>query len=184
MSMHISKAQKQKGFTYVELIFAVALILIISTIVFMNFSAGEDTLALDRAAHKMGQDIRRSISLSLDARDKPAGCSGPSFGGYGMFFEVAEPNSYIIFADCNGSVEYEGSDVTVETIALDPVVEIYQIGWPMNYSPDISIVFEPPHPEVHIDPVYEFVIINLRLKADTTQTRTVEVNERGVIDIN
>jgi len=125
---------RNTGFTLVEILVVTALILLMTTVATFNLRLGEQSLALDRAAHKVSLDVRRAMELTLRAQNL-TGCV-PSFSGYGLYVdEIASRTSYIIFADCNGNNKYEaGLDLIVETISLEEGIEISSID-PTQISP-------------------------------------------------
>src|SRR3989344_902452 len=97
-----------RGFTLPELLISVFIIVIMTAIVLPNWHAGETTLALDRAAHKLGQDIRKATELAQRAQalTPPLTFAPGIISGYGMYFSISTPSSYILYAECEGNGDY------------------------------------------------------------------------------
>ena len=168
-----------RGFTLIELLTVTTIILILSGIVVLNSRTGQGSLALDRSAHKLAQDIRRAIELTLRAQS----LGGCSVSGYGVYVNKNFPleKEYKIFGDCNANKSYDVSDVVVELLKFEQGVQISDV----SPSPAAHIFFIPPDPQVEIfpgNPATAQVI--LRLENDPSRTRTLTINKKGVIDID
>lgn len=173
--------KSEKGFTLVELLVGVAVIVILTLVLLPSWKGGEGSLALERTASKISQDIKRTAELALSA--KPFSCGSGSISGYGIFFDSAVPASYLIFADCNGNRKYDaGTDGVAETMQIESAVRI-QAAVPSA----LSISFVPPDPLVSIKNATggdsATAQITLALVSDSSQTRVITVNARGVESI-
>lgn len=173
---------KGQGFVILELVVVLAIISLISGIIFVSLKTGKQGLVLDRAAHKVAQDLRKSAEFTL--RAKSHGC-GPSsnFSGYGLHFDDNNPDSYLLFADCNGNQVYQPSDFDeINPIGFEKGVEIQSI----NPSPNLDILFAPPNPEVFIngDAAALPAEIVLQSASDPSRTRTITVNNKGRVSID
>lgn len=170
----------EKGFTLIELLVVIGMIIIMTALMLPNWRLGDKALNLERSAHKVAQDIGRATELALRAQETT--CPSGTVSGYGVYFDIAVPTSYLLFADCNGNQKYEPADQDgiVEIIELESGIEISDI----SISPNLSIVFEPPRPRVFLKPGNPAEVqITLRIEGGTS-TRVVKVNNRGLIDID
>jgi len=184
----------KKGFTIVELLVSISIIIILLLVAVVNYRTGRQRLALERSAYKLAQDIRRVQEMAMAAEEctpPPESCpeeGGVPNGGYGIYFEQITPESYIIYADSgslpeqyryNGQV---GEEETMETIDLEKEVEIQSVT-PLK----ASVNFIPPDPIVDLKDdagfPHENITIIIRLKADPSKTKTIKVNEAGLIEI-
>lgn len=173
-----------KGFTLIEIIAVVAIMVLLSAAVSVNWRTGDQSLALDRAAHQLSQDVRGAIEMSMQAKELSPGSSCPvgSIDGYGMFFDAANSSSYLLFADCDGDHQYRpGQDALVQTIRLDDQIRIVSVS-PQSSE---SVLFVPPEPQVFITPMDETGRIQIMLSAknDSAKTKIIFINARGVVEI-
>ncbi len=167
--------QRNKGFTLIELLVTTSLIIFITSLTFLNWQSSQGNLSLQRGIHQLAQDIARTQELSLQS--KSFTCASRSISGYGMYFNLSAPDSYLIFAECNSTNAYEAaSDGLVETVSFQKGVKITAL----SPSP-LSVVFLPPDPQVFIKPG-DPSQAQITLGQDGA-TRSVIVNQRGVVDV-
>lgn len=176
----MGKYKSGGGFTLIELLVSFGVIVLLSGLALTHWKAGSQNLALARAASIVAQDIRKAEELSLSG--KPASCFAlappGSLLGYGVFFTLASPASYIIFANCNVSAFYDaGLDELVETKTLEQGITLFSV----SPSP-LSILFLPPTPNVKIEPGGA-LFGNVVLQNSEGKQKTIRVNAKGVIDI-
>ena len=179
---------KCKGFTLVELLVSIFIIILMSGIIFTNYRQSGQQFALQRSANKLAQDIRRAQQMAMSAKECPAGtvCAGQVPPGYGIVLDKNwNTKKYRLYADTNGNNEFfNPNDPVIELIDLEREVLIKEIS--STYS-SVSINFKPPDPEVTIkfntgSSVSE-TIITLALAADLNKIKIVKVNKAGLIEI-
>lgn len=163
-----------RGFTLIELLVSLAIIVLMLAMAVLFYRVGESQLALERASHKLAQDIRRAQELAVSARQLP-GKPVPR-GGYGLYFNLANPSTYILFADEDENRVYSGSSELVEEISLEPGVVINGL---LPSSP-LHIVFMPPDPVVTIqgDASINSATVELNLGK-----KKIKINKTGMIEI-
>lgn len=178
------------GFTIPELLVSVFVIVLMTAIIVPSWRAGEMALALDRAAHKLGQDVRHAQELAL--RAQPFTCSIGSMSGYGVFFNEDDPDSYILFAECNGNNAYNaGTDGLVQSIPLEAGISIQNVfpALPTTIK-EGSVVFLPPIPAVMImsgttSPIARpQMVIVLQRKDNSALTKRITIKGKGIVDID
>ncbi len=169
------KPKKENGFTLAELLVTISIILLLTSFVLANYRKGEESYALQRAAHKLAQDLRKTAEMAIGGREH-----GGSFplGGYGIYFS-GPGSTYILFADSNGDSIYNSGEA-VETLSLqERGVTISAV----SPSFSLSITFFPPDPIIKINPdpgsPYE-AIITLRQRS---QEKRVKINGVGLTEI-
>mgnify|MGYP001583836230 CR=1 FL=1 len=170
----------QRGFTIPELLVVIGIMILMAALITPNWRRGNQGLALERAVHKVSQDITRARELALRAQFFQ--CEQGNINGYGIYWDrTLMPDSYLLFADCDNSRQYESNvDSTVETMVLEQGVAISSL----NPDSTLSIVFVPPEPSVTIKPGNPSQAqIILALENDPAATRTITVTKRGIIDI-
>ncbi|MCD6528411.1 type II secretion system protein [bacterium] len=182
-----SKSKRQNnGFTLIEMLIVMVIIVIMSAIIFANYGKQRRYFALQRSVHKLAQDIRRANEMAMSAQEFQG--SVPE-GGYGIWINTASSTSYLLFADLGSSPDhiYSGESEKVEEIDLEKGVYIKDI-IPSSYS-ILNITFKPPNPTVTISnedgtsTTTEATVI-LSLEGDPSVTRSVKVNLVGLVDID
>lgn len=178
-----------KGFTIPELLISVFIIVLMTALTLPSWRLGETTLALDRAAHKLAQDIRKATELAQRAQSLalPLTCAPGSISGYGIYFSTATPTSYILYAECNGDQDYDSGvngDTLVQTVTLENRLQITSA----TPSPSFSVFFVPPVPTITIQPTDpgnpDQAKITLSVVGDPTRFKTITVTTKGIIDID
>jgi len=183
-----SKLRFEKGFMLAEVLIVIAIILVFTSVIMVNHREGQKKVLLERAAHKLAQDIRVTEEMALSGREC-LGC-GKVPDSYGIYLEK-DSDEYAIYADMNGNELYDSpsADRIIETISLERGVFIKAIDPipAVDPAPDnICINFIPPDPEITMkwegDQTTQ-IIITIALTADPTKTKTINVNVAGLINI-
>lgn len=162
-----------------EILVVTSLILILSTMVLINYRTGQLQLALQRSANQVAQDIRKAKELAMSTKEFSG--SIPE-GGYGVHFKTSKPSEYKLYADLNGDEKYNSSDGQVKTAGFEKGVFLKDVS-PNN----LSINFRSPEPKIRLSQAggldVEFAIIVLALESDPDKTKTIKVNKLGLITI-
>jgi Tfp pilus assembly protein FimT len=172
------KKKKIKGFTLVETIVVIFIIVLLLGVVLANYRAGERQYSLLRSAHKLAQDLREAEKMAMAAEISLVSQQCSSNYGYGLHFEQNK-NSYFFFVDCDGNKIYEkGKDQEVLSISLEPKISISDLS-PSN---QVDVIFSPPDPTVTINPSAEQAEVTLQNIIDN-QTKKVKIYSSGAIEI-
>ena len=173
------------GFTLVELLVVTVIIVILTLVSVFSYQPFKGNIALQRAAAKLVQDIRRVEGMTMAA--VPCSLCGGGFpaGGYGVYINKSSPELYYIYADKNAPFgRYDSGDVIIETINMTGGVKI------SKFIPDstrYSINFKPPDPLVEITDANgdykKKVEIFIVLKTDLSKSKKVIVNNGGLIAV-
>lgn len=170
-------SNKKKGFTLVETLVVMVIIVILSLIIIPNYNSIKQKLAFERSAFKLAQDIRMIQEMAMSAQEYPDCVGTDDYKyGYGIFLKEDEPEKYKLFADCNGDENYSfGADEILEEINFETGIEIDSLS-----SNNLKIIFTPPDPIVAMKPasVSTAVIIIINEKG---QTKSISVNKAGLI---
>ncbi|MCX6764537.1 MAG: type II secretion system protein [Candidatus Nealsonbacteria bacterium] len=178
-----TKKTNFKGFTLIEVLVSLVIIILLTTLVMVNFEWGGYQFALKRSLYKLSQDIRNVQEMAISSR-KVEGVS-PT-GGCGIHFNLLEStSSYILFADTdyNGIYNPLAGDLIIgNEIELEKNVAIYNLS-PM-VGGALDIVFLPPDPKIKINgtEAIQPQNANIYLSAPTGATGTVSVNSVGLIE--
>jgi prepilin-type N-terminal cleavage/methylation domain-containing protein len=175
----------QNGFTLIELIVSISIIAMMSGLFLANYHSTNESTELKMTAQKLASDIRLVQNYSLGSKEY--GGNMPA-GGWGIHLDrVSFPNSYILFADSDGNMQYDSgesdADKGGQTISLPVGVNVgdIDIGSSVN---SVDITFLPPDPITNIwdgSNAYNFVDIIL-IEENGNMTRTVGVNFFGLIE--
>lgn len=166
----------KKGFTLIELVVVIAIMAIISAILFAGKQREEKRWALQFSAYELAQNFREMQEMAMGAGEIQ--CGGVYTYSFGIHF--LESDSYSLYADCNDNNIKDEADVFLRTARFRKEVKICSL----SLSP-LDIVFTPPEPQSFInnEPIDQEGIITLCLKDDETETKIVKVNTVGKIEI-
>lgn len=187
----MDKTKQAKAFTLIELLVVIAMMSIVSGIAFTTVKKGGGELAVDRAANKLIQDVRRTAQMAL--RGEPWTCSAGSVVGYGIAFSGSSRTCYFIYAECNDVSSYRGNtcadagvgeDELVENIFLEQGVQIQAV-WTTSPRGTGEVLFVPPKPIVYIGgstAPSELTEITLSLP-DGSSPKIIRVKQSGAVEI-
>lgn len=186
----------KRAFSVIEMIVTMTIILILTTIVLVGYRKGGQQLALNRAAHKLTQDIRRAQELAMSSTPFEDGASSLVPFGYGIFFTISEEKSYSLFADVNGNKYFDTGEQVGEPIAFEEGIEISDLqkaaGEGGGNLTEVAIVFHPPDPEIFFFWKPGMSIVNIpgnkvsviiKSADDSLGTRRISVNKAGLVDL-
>lgn len=118
------------GFTIVELIVSIAIMAIVSGVIFWNGRKFNDRIEVNSAAEEVSLTIRQAQNYGSSVRESASG-SGTFTYGYGITFNTTytNPTYLIVFVDQNGDKKYNSSptDESVDKIYLRNGVSIQNI---------------------------------------------------------
>lgn len=102
------------GFTLIEMVVVLGIFMIITAIIFYNYSDFKTGVSLDNLSQDIALTIRRAQSYATSV--KGTNVLGAEFPGYGVHFATTsgniydgDPKSFILFADLAGPVGTAGS---------------------------------------------------------------------------
>ncbi len=171
------KKSPKTGVTLTELLVVISIITIISTIMVINFRAGEKGGELVRSAQLVVQGIRKAQSMALGSKENKHPTTDnwevPE-GSYGVYIALSSPNQYIIFADffvADPDTENDqyNSGEDIETVELEGGIIIEHIRYqPSNGKPNkTNINFDPIDPLINlVPPMPPANEINITLKRE------------------
>lgn len=188
--MFLKPNKTEKGFGLTELLVTIAMIMILSGVVFMDFNGAAKTLAIQRSAYKMAQDVRKTQGLmgTTDLKCKKFG-AGDEFSvnykyGYGISFSKGTA-SYFIFSDCDGNKNFDANDEVLETINFENHLAVSDIRIDASSTSSAVVVFTPPDPSIDITPNPTSGYVDIIIKVDTTsQTKDITINKGGMVGTN
>ena len=172
----------KNGFTLIELIIVMAIMGIMFAVTVPQYSKYRDSKALSLGEEQVVNDIRmvQNYAYSILKNDG----SFP-VGGYGINFSK-NSNEYIIFADGDGNMEYNGASEIFEKVELPRDVKIISLKVNSTEEVDgaVDLVFTPPYGKVFIDKNNKIAgsFINLEIViSNGSGSKTIETSSSRMI---
>ncbi|MCX6738199.1 MAG: type II secretion system protein [Candidatus Parcubacteria bacterium] len=177
----LNKEKREKGMTLVEILIVMAVIGILLAVSFSSYRPGGQELALQRSAFKVLADIENAREMAMSALKYSSG-SVP-IGGYGVYFNTANPTNYILFADLDASRDRksDGSE-DVKSINMETGIILKTL---LPSSP-VNIIFVPPAPNIFLQGgiIVGQIDITIAIQGDLDKTKIISVNKAGLISAN
>lgn len=179
------KDKFSKGFSLIELLVSVAILVIVSGLVFFNQSGFNNSILVENLAYEVSLVVRQAQSYGLQSKQAELG--GTFEAGYGVYFttDVSGNNKVILYADIDGDKVYNdsGTDIELETLkmAVGNTITNLCVGAPCSDVTELDISFIRPDPMAYINTdknIGEIYITSAR-----NETKKVVVNKLGQISI-
>lgn len=152
--MRQSAMDSMKGFSLLELVVVIFIFLIISTVISVNYSSFNEKLSARNAAEEIASNGRKAQAFGLGVKEITIS-STTYFPGYGVYFKLDQPTSYVFFADINSDFVYQLSNEKVEGVTLQSKAKISQLCANVKSNPpgdcelaNVSAVYTRPMPQV------------------------------------
>jgi prepilin-type N-terminal cleavage/methylation domain-containing protein len=194
--MVISKINRQKGFTLVEMVVCISIMAIISSVILGSRASYTDQLSLKNDAYRVALAVRQAQVYSLGVR----GNTGQFNSSYGVSVDNSITQSFAFFSDINSDRVYT-SDELLESasfqnnVVIDRICGIGNSGSescpPGSSIRHIDVTFNRPDPKATI----RFInnggadVANLNppaiiyLRAQSGKTITVRVEATGAVSV-
>lgn len=174
-NLHFIKQAGSAGFTMIEMVTVLGIIVIMSVITFANYHSGNQQYVLENEAYLLAQNFRKVQEMALSSRDIP----GVNAFGYGIYLKQGDAG-YKLYADLTDPPDgvYQASDYTVLDVAMAKNVYFVSV------TPDIlSVNYTPPDPLTTLtgstgQAVEATIVLGME---GVTKTQTVIVNRGGLI---
>ena len=173
---------KQQGFTLIELIVSVSIIVLVSSIFLVDFHKYGNKGNVDMSAQKISSDIRMIQSYAFGLKEFNG--SRPK-GGWGIYFnKITNNDEYIIFADNDYGHDYDVSEKYRIIKTNNTQINNLKVnGIDKNW---ISVTAEPPNPIIWIcnntSSCSTTTDAEIILESSDEQ-KIIEINCFGLIDI-
>jgi len=174
----IKKKVNTAGFTIMEMIVSIFIIALISGIFLVNYHGASQRSGLINVVQKAISDVKLAESYCLGTKEYDGAMPA---GGWGIFFSLDSPGSYVIFADKNNNQQYDSGEADSakggKTIVLPNRIILDSI----NLGNRADIIFLPPDPTIYINGASNSAHIKFRESIANT-TKTMEVNSFGLAE--
>lgn len=181
-SNNVHKKDTRAGFTLVELMVTVGIIMIITAVVIVRYGAFNSAVLLKSQAYEMALNLREAQVFAISAR----GDQSAFRDGYGLYFNTATPNQYRLFFDRNGSGFYNSGEEVGEPFIIDARFMIRNICTTACTSSQLSVLFKRPDFDANLwiyggSPASARIVITPASDADIE--RSVTVSNTGQISV-
>jgi len=113
----------QLGFSLIELMVTITIVTLITGIVMVRYSSFNSVVLLKSQSYELALDIRTAQVYGVNAK----GASSSFRGAYGIYFDIGNPNQYILFKDADGDREYDVGENVGDTYTIDARFQIASI---------------------------------------------------------
>lgn len=183
------RMKRKKGFSLVELVVSISVIMFISTIIFINFPKFKQVTAVDNAARELALAFRdaqsRAVAVSINA-------GGPR-NNYGVYTtRVGANKQVIIFSDiAPENKRYDaGVDIVIKTITLFGGARVESYADAAVGNPNVlNVIYYRPDPTTEVSDgsgilynQYGPFTINV-LSQDSAERRKVIIWRTGQVSI-
>lgn len=179
---------KKLGFTLIELIVSVSVIVMVTGIFLANYNSTNRRSDLAMTAQKMVADIRMSQNYALGlARYGESGSLNVPVGGWGIHIDLLSygNNKYVLFADNDGSKDFDESEADVSRGAQVTLLSNNIVIESVTSGTKADITFLPPDPVTTITgSITTFEQVDIVLKdVKTNSIKTVRINYLGLVEV-
>ena len=197
LKKYYRSAQTQSGFSLVELMVSVGIVLLIAAIILIRYSSFNSAVVLRNLAFEIAIAIREAQVLSISV----LGESGDFSGVYGIYIDRSDTGAvtkeYILYRDTSsgGDGIFNAGSEEFQTFEMNDdfrIVDVCQTTGGVetcNVNP-IAISFERPDFDARFDignnginTSVTAVEIHIEAVADNTITRIVEIGATGQISV-
>lgn len=192
-----SISDKQTGFSLVELLVSIGIIVVITGLFFASYKTANKQAELTRSVSDLSSSYRKALNQTLGLTEFDG--SIPE-GGWGVHIDLnSDKTKYYVFADGNNNGQYDDGEAikeaggeTIDTprnVNIDSIEAVSAIG-AVGSSMDLEyldVIYVPPHPTIILytpettEPLIE-AKINM-ISSETNKMKAVEVNFLGLIDM-
>ncbi len=99
-----TKREVQRGFSIIELIVSVSILLMLSMALLFNYNDMNQRITLDNLAHQTAQWVRSAQVIAMSVRHT---ADATVFPGYGLYFDKSANDRFVFFADLDGDKRYD-----------------------------------------------------------------------------
>ncbi len=179
------------GFTLIEMLVVVAIIVIVTSLALAKNSQFNNTILLSDTAYDISFSIRQAQVYGLSVREfTGSGISSTFSVGYGVYFSANTPSQYTLFVDIDRDHLYQNPpDAIEQSIILRNNYKIATLcgsrsGTETCDLSSLAVAFERPNPDTFMSSggvAYDSV--RLVLQARGGDTRSINIFTTGQISV-
>jgi prepilin-type N-terminal cleavage/methylation domain-containing protein len=124
----------QSGFSLIELMVTIAVMTLVTGAIMLKYSSFNGVVILRSQAYELALDIRTAQTYGVNTK----GASDAFRGAYGIYFDKADPNQYVLFQDQNDNQKYDSGEAIGKTYTIDSRFEISDICTTKSDTQDCS----------------------------------------------
>lgn len=189
---------KKEGFSIIELIVTISILVIINTLVFASYPKFRQSVSLRKTSQEIASTIYQAQTYALGVKEFTTSSGEEKFPGYGAHFDISSgpTDSFVLFADIpdssgKGNNKYDGESENVELFKIQTGDRISEICGTNGLYPDCSlslstadIIFLRPNPVVTLtDGSNLFSNVGIKIKSSQGQEKTINIWLSGQISV-
>lgn len=197
---HKRTSSSSAGFTMIELLVSLSIMVIIVTLILVNYRKFDGTVVLTNLAYDMSLSVRKAQTYGISVKGQKTGSDQTFSYPYGITFSSASTTTYTLFADTNvngngtfGNGLYDGGE-GVETYTLRGsyrITNLCTVDANNNETcglSNIDITFLRPNPDAKIitnrtTQTTNAAKIKIGTSQDSSVTRTILIRTTGQISV-
>ncbi len=142
-----------RSFTLIELLVVISIFVIITVSIFLNYPKYGSVLSLKKTGQEIALSVREAQVYALSV--KSAESDADVFPGYGVYFTLTFPDSFLLFSDNNENYRYDNGEAVKEfkIETKDKIVDLCgttDLGEICGLE-QLNIVFRRPNPIVNLN---------------------------------
>jgi len=145
------KFKKNKGgFSLIELLVSIAILVVVSGLVFFNQSGFSNSVLIENLAYEISLTIRQAQSYGLQSKETSTVDDFES--GYGVYFDLSNPTEIVLYADKNKDHFYdEVFDTIIDELKMTNGSSVVSLSIDGNPATKMSVSFIRPNPTAYIN---------------------------------
>ncbi len=180
----------RQGFTIIELVVTISILVVVTTLIFANQPKFRENISLKKTAQEIALAIRQAQAYGLGVREFQLGSN--KYPGYGVHFNIASLDSFILFADLDEDNVYDETLENVESFKIQTGEKLSSLCANIKTSPPgtcgfntMDIVFSRPNPLVSLrSGVSSFSDVEIKmLSSRGQQIKTIVILSSGQISV-
>lgn len=183
--------KRKNALTTVELVVTVSILILVSGVIFGNYSGFRENVSIKRTAQEIALAIREAQVYGLSVKEYLPGSN--TFPGYGVHFALSASDNFIVFADVSNLNYYDpgsgcgsGSTECVENYKITTGGKITALCGGIDCSlSDLNVIFLRPNPFVILktESGTSYSDVSIKITSPGGKIKTIRVLSTGQISV-